>query len=138
MPEITAALIGGTPQEVLETATGYGDVKARCTEAIVGELDPIRRQHDEYLADPAELRRLLAFGAERASAVAGTTLHACEGSDRDPLIDRSSCASCTAIATCTRFAACNLLSSRDTCAFTVWIVAPIAAGFAGTARREIS
>jgi tryptophanyl-tRNA synthetase len=55
-------------------ARGYGDLKRRVTDVIVGVLAPIRERHAELMADPAELDRLLARGAERARAVAGPKL----------------------------------------------------------------
>jgi len=51
-------------------ARGYGDLKRRVADAIVGVLAPIRERHAELMADPAELDRLLARGAERAREVA--------------------------------------------------------------------
>jgi len=55
-------------------ARGYGDLKRRVTDVILGVLAPIRERHAELMADPAELDRLLARGAERARAVAGPKL----------------------------------------------------------------
>ncbi|WP_460606381.1 tryptophan--tRNA ligase [Jatrophihabitans fulvus] len=69
--EILAALQGSTPEQVADRHSSYGALKSACADAVVAELDPIRRRHDELLADPAELQRVLARGAERASAVAG-------------------------------------------------------------------
>ena len=74
LAEIIAALTGTTPRQVLAEASGYGEVKARCADAVVAELDPVRRRHDDYLADPAELLRVLADGARRARDVADRTL----------------------------------------------------------------
>ncbi len=51
-------------------ARGYGDLKARVAEVVVEAVAPVRRRYEELMADPAELDRLLALGAERARAVA--------------------------------------------------------------------
>ncbi|MCB8808910.1 hypothetical protein LJD48_28605, partial [Escherichia coli] len=41
---------------------------------VVSELAPIRARAQELLADPAELDRLLAVGAQKAREVAAVTL----------------------------------------------------------------
>lgn len=74
LAEIVSSLTGRPPQRVLAQHTRYGQLKDACADAIVSELDPIRRRHDELMADPAELRRILARGAERAAMVAGPVL----------------------------------------------------------------
>ena len=53
---------------------GYGDLKGEVAEAVVEVFRPIRERTHELLADPAELDRLLASGAERASIIAQSTL----------------------------------------------------------------
>lgn len=50
-------------------ARGYGDLKKGVGEAVVETLTPIRERYHELMADPAELDRLLAKGAEQARAV---------------------------------------------------------------------
>ena len=74
LAEITAVLTGTTPQDVLDAAGFYGALKATCADAVIAELEPIRRRHDEYRADGAELEHLLAAGAARASVIAAATL----------------------------------------------------------------
>ena len=74
LAEITAALTGQTPHDVLAAAGSYGRLKATCADAIDAELAPVRRRHDELLADPAELERRLERGAGRAAAVADRVL----------------------------------------------------------------
>lgn len=74
LAEITAVLTGQTPQQVLATATSYGDLKALCADAVVAELAPIQARHDELLQNPDELRRLLDVGARKATAVASQVL----------------------------------------------------------------
>ncbi|HWU45148.1 MAG TPA: tryptophan--tRNA ligase [Humibacter sp.] len=53
---------------------GYGDLKKDLAEVVVSEFAPIRERALELLADPAELDRMLAANAARASAVAEVTL----------------------------------------------------------------
>ncbi|MHA3683479.1 tryptophan--tRNA ligase [Leucobacter sp. HY1910] len=53
---------------------GYGDLKKGLVEVVEGSLAPVRERTEELLADPAELDRLLAKGAERANEVAERTL----------------------------------------------------------------
>jgi tryptophanyl-tRNA synthetase len=67
--DIFAATTGRTiPQiEVEYEGRGYGDFKKDVAEAVVDRLAPIRSRTLELLDDPAELDRLLAIGAERAS-----------------------------------------------------------------------
>jgi len=47
-------------------APGYGHLKQRITEAIEAHFQPARARRDELVADPAEVDRILARGAERA------------------------------------------------------------------------
>jgi tryptophanyl-tRNA synthetase len=49
---------------------GYAALKRDVAEAVVEGLRPIRERYGELIADPAEIERLLADGAERAGAVA--------------------------------------------------------------------
>jgi tryptophanyl-tRNA synthetase len=67
--DIFAAITGRTIPEIeLEyEGHGYGDFKRDVAEAVVDRLTPIRTRTLELLEDPAELDRLLAIGAERAS-----------------------------------------------------------------------
>lgn len=51
-------------------ARGYGDLKKRVAEVVLAELMPIRQRYDQLIADPAELNRLLAIGAEQARSIA--------------------------------------------------------------------
>jgi tryptophanyl-tRNA synthetase len=74
LAEILSALTGLSPDEAVAPHTRYGELKDACADAIISELDPIRRRHDELINDPAELRRTLGRGAERASRVAEAVL----------------------------------------------------------------
>ena len=53
---------------------GYGNLKSTVAEAVVEVLEPIRTTTDDLLADPAELDRILARGAEKAEERANRTL----------------------------------------------------------------
>jgi len=53
---------------------GYGQLKGDVAEAVEAVVGPIRIRTRELLADPAEVDRVLAAGAERAGAVAAATL----------------------------------------------------------------
>jgi tryptophanyl-tRNA synthetase len=53
---------------------GYGDLKKDLAEAVVERVAPIRERTLELMEDPAELDRLLAIGADKASERAERTL----------------------------------------------------------------
>jgi len=72
--EILAACTGRTPQKVAAEYTQYGPLKADTGEAVVEILSPIQHRYHELMGDKAELSRLLRTGAEKARAVASTTL----------------------------------------------------------------
>ena len=55
---------------------GYGDLKKDTAEIVVAAIQPIRERTRDYLADPAELQRIMHEGAGKARRVAGTTLAA--------------------------------------------------------------
>jgi len=66
-------LFTGQEREAVEAhfaGQGYAVLKREVAEAVVEGLRPIRERHGQLIADPAELDRLLALGAERARAVA--------------------------------------------------------------------
>jgi tryptophanyl-tRNA synthetase len=67
----------GTPVAGLEAAyegRGYGDLKKDVAEAVVETFAPVRERTLELLDDPAELDRMLAVNAERASEIAEATI----------------------------------------------------------------
>jgi tryptophanyl-tRNA synthetase len=49
---------------------GYGALKKEVAEVLVEALRPIRQRYNQLIADPAELERILADGAQQAQAVA--------------------------------------------------------------------
>ncbi len=53
---------------------GYGGFKSDVAESVVALLEPIQRRYAELRDDSAELRRLLANGAEKAREVSAPTL----------------------------------------------------------------
>ncbi|QAY74631.1 tryptophan--tRNA ligase [Agromyces protaetiae] len=67
--DIYAAVTGrGIPEIEAEYAgRGYGDLKKELAEVVVDRLAPIRARTFELLADPAELDRILALGADKAA-----------------------------------------------------------------------
>ncbi len=50
-------------------ARGYGDLKVGVAEVVIDALKPIQERYQQLMADPAELDRLMAIGAEQAAAV---------------------------------------------------------------------
>lgn len=71
------AALGQTTVEKLEAeyaGKGYGDFKGDLAEVVAEALGPIAARTKEYLADKAELDRILTQGAEKARRVASRTL----------------------------------------------------------------
>lgn len=69
---IYQAATGKSKAEVLADfadARGYGDLKKGVAELVIEMVSPIREQYNYLMQDPAELDRLLAVGAEKATAV---------------------------------------------------------------------
>jgi tryptophanyl-tRNA synthetase len=66
-------LLTGQSRDEIEAhfhGQGYAALKGEVAEVVIEALRPIRERYHELLADPAELDRILAVGAERARAVA--------------------------------------------------------------------
>jgi len=53
---------------------GYGDFKLAVGQAVVDGLTPVQKRYEEYLADKAELERIMRQGAEKAARIAERTL----------------------------------------------------------------
>ncbi len=70
---ILGAIEGLGPEVVADRYDRYGDLKGAVADAVVELTRPLRARYDELLDDPAELDRLLAAGADKASEVAGET-----------------------------------------------------------------
>jgi tryptophanyl-tRNA synthetase len=76
--DILASLTDESP-EAIETryeGSGYGQFKTDVGEAVVEAVTPIQERYRELRADPAELQRLLARGAEKARKASEPTLAA--------------------------------------------------------------
>jgi tryptophanyl-tRNA synthetase len=73
---IYAALAGETKAEVLArfAGRGFGDFKPALADLLVASLAPVSEAMRRMLADPAEIDRILAAGAEKALALAAPTL----------------------------------------------------------------
>jgi tryptophanyl-tRNA synthetase len=74
--DILASLTGEAP-DAIETryeGSGYGQFKSDVGEAVVEALTPIQERYRELRADPVELQRLLARGAEKARKASEPTL----------------------------------------------------------------
>ncbi|MFL6166742.1 MAG: tryptophan--tRNA ligase [Ornithinibacter sp.] len=71
------SVLSGTPVAAVEAefaGRGYGDLKKAVAEVVVDAVTPFRERMAGLLADPAELDRILARGAERAAAIAEVTM----------------------------------------------------------------
>lgn len=73
---IYAALSGRTAQDVLTefAGQGFGAFKPKLADLAVAVMGPIGDEMRRYLADPAEIDRILCDGAERARAVAAPNM----------------------------------------------------------------
>ena len=70
-------LLVGQTREQIEAdfeGKGYKEFKAALTDAVVATLEPIQSRYDQLVADPTELDRLLAAGADRVRPIAQETL----------------------------------------------------------------
>jgi tryptophanyl-tRNA synthetase len=73
---IYSALTGISVTALEEKFAGqlYGALKTELADVVIDWVTPFRERTEEYLADPAELDRLLARGADKAREVARETL----------------------------------------------------------------
>jgi tryptophanyl-tRNA synthetase len=73
---IYAELTGESIEQVLRrfAGQGFGVFKPALADALVAKLSPLRARLEQFRADPAELDRILAAGAERAAAIGAPTL----------------------------------------------------------------
>jgi tryptophanyl-tRNA synthetase len=76
--DILASLTGDAPDaiEARYDGAGYGQFKTDVGEAVVEAVVPIQERYRELRADPLELQRLLARGAEKARKASEPTLEA--------------------------------------------------------------
>ena len=75
---IYGAVTGETVEHVLAkfAGQGFGAFKPALADVLIALLAPLRARLEEFRRDPAELDRILADGAERASALGAPTLAA--------------------------------------------------------------
>ena len=71
---ILGAATGRNPETLADEYHQYGPLKNDTAEAIINVLEPVQRRRAELLADPAELDRIIARGAGKASEVAAMTV----------------------------------------------------------------
>jgi tryptophanyl-tRNA synthetase len=72
--DIQSAATGRPVEAIAAGYQQYGPLKADTGDAVVELLRPIQARYHELMADPGELNRLLRRGADKARAVAATTL----------------------------------------------------------------
>ncbi len=72
--QILAAATGKSPDDVAGGYSQYGPLKADAAAAVVELLRPVRERYTELASDPGAVRTTLRRGAEKAEAVAATTL----------------------------------------------------------------
>ena len=71
---ILGAATGRSPADAADGYTQYGPLKSDTADAVLAMLEPIAARKAELDADPAELARIIAAGADKAEAVATGTL----------------------------------------------------------------
>lgn len=73
---IYAEVTGESVEQVLRrfAGQGFGTFKPALADALIARLSPLRVRLEQFRADPAELDRLLAEGAERAAALGAPVL----------------------------------------------------------------
>jgi tryptophanyl-tRNA synthetase len=74
--EIQSVLRGVAPEEVEREfdGSGYGNFKQAVADTVVEYLTPVRERYEELRADEEGLKRVLAQGAEKATAIASETM----------------------------------------------------------------
>ncbi len=73
------SLVTGDSIPVLEerfSGAGYKELKEGLAEAVVEHLRPIRERYEQLMADPGEMTRVLAAGADKAATEAAATMEA--------------------------------------------------------------
>ena len=71
---ILGAATGRSPADSAAGYSQYGSLKTDTADAVIAMLEPIAAKKAELDADPAELARIIAAGADKAEAVACGTL----------------------------------------------------------------
>lgn len=71
---VLSAATGEPPEKLAERYDQYGPLKADTAAAVIELLRPVQERYAELIADEAELRRILAAGADKAQAIASVTM----------------------------------------------------------------
>ena len=71
---ILGAATDSDPEVLANQYDQYGPLKSDTADAVISVLEPVQKRRSELLADPAELDRIIARGAEKASEVASETI----------------------------------------------------------------
>ncbi|HVO34366.1 MAG TPA: tryptophan--tRNA ligase [Gemmatimonadales bacterium] len=73
---IYAGVTGEATEAIAARFNGrrYGELKVAVADAVIASLEPLQRRFRDLMADPGELDRVLAAGAERSRGVAAVTL----------------------------------------------------------------
>tara|TARA_B110000014_G_scaffold61743_1_gene41811 strand:- start:45 stop:731 length:687 start_codon:yes stop_codon:yes gene_type:complete len=71
---ILGAATDRDPETLADQYSQYGPLKSDAADAVISVLEPVQRRRSELLADPAELDRIIAQGANKASEVASGTV----------------------------------------------------------------
>jgi tryptophanyl-tRNA synthetase len=71
---ILSAATGEAPAVLAARYEQYGPLKADTAAAVIDLLTPVQARYAELVADPAELQRILAGGATKASDTAAATM----------------------------------------------------------------
>jgi tryptophanyl-tRNA synthetase len=71
---ILSACTGESPDALAGRYEQYGPLKADTAAAVIAALEPVQARYHELVDDPAELRRILADGAAKASTIAAATM----------------------------------------------------------------
>ena len=74
---VILSAVGGTPVPQLEdefAGQGYGQLKSAVADAVIAFAEPFSKRMAELMADPAEIDRVLARGAERVRPIAEATV----------------------------------------------------------------
>ncbi|MCU1375278.1 MAG: Tryptophan--tRNA ligase, partial [Actinomycetia bacterium] len=71
---VLSAATGEAPEKLAERYDQYGPLKADTAAAVIELLRPVQDRYAELVADEAELRRILAAGADKAQAIASVTM----------------------------------------------------------------
>jgi tryptophanyl-tRNA synthetase len=71
---VLSAATGEPPEKLAERYGQYGPLKADTAAAVIELLRPVQERYAELIADEAELRRILAAGADKAQAIASVTM----------------------------------------------------------------